>query len=416
VSTFPQPSHPPPDGKPQLQIVRSDCTTPEDLYAVGRSILEAPDLLALVRDHARSVGYAGDTAAIELTYLAVHSRHREQPLNVAVTGQSSAGKSYAVDIALNLHPVGAVHRQTASSEKALIFSNEDFRNRYIFVAESTGLHDDGVGATIIRELAWGGRGISYDTTEKGDDGSFRGRRIERPGPTGLITTSTKKLEGELSTRILRVPVDESPEQTRAIMQAVAEAAAHGDRDAEPTPDVSKWHAAARWLEMAGERRVVVPFAPDLQAAMPDDVVRIRRDFQQVLTVIRIHAFIHQRNRDRTERGEVIADRRDYEGAYRLLAPVVEVTLDPKADPLMRETVEAVERLLADETHDTVDLTAITRELGRSKATVSARVEKAKKVDYLVDLEDRAGLPARIKLGKRKLSRSVLPSTIALFGT
>ncbi len=136
-------------------------------------------------------------------YLAVCSRSTERPINTAITGPSAAGKSHTVETACSYHPPEAVHEMTASSERALIYTDADLRHRYLVVAEAAGLHRDGIGATIIRELAWGARGVTYDTVEK-VDGEMVARRIEKPGPTGLITTTTRTLDPEVSTRLLQI--------------------------------------------------------------------------------------------------------------------------------------------------------------------------------------------------------------------
>ena len=47
--------------------------------------------------------------------------------------------------------------------------------------------------------------------------------LEREGPTGAILTTTRvKLDAELETRLLSIPVTDSAAQTKAVMLALAE--------------------------------------------------------------------------------------------------------------------------------------------------------------------------------------------------
>ena len=385
---------------------------PEALLAAGREILDAPDQLALVRAAARRMGYAGDTAPVELIWLVVSSRLLPRPVNVAVVGPSAAGKSHTVDTATTLHPPEAVYVLTAASERALIYTDEDLRHRYVVVAEAAGLARDGVAATIIRELAWGARGLRYVTVES-VDGELRPREIVRPGPTGLLTTTTRQLDAEVATRLLTIQIPDDPAQTRAVMDAIAAAA---ETTEAATVDTAPWHAAARWLAVAGERRVVVPYARRLAALVPADDVRMRRDLSQVLAVVRVHAMVHQRRRPRTPDGAVVATAADYAAAHRLLGAVLAVTVD-EASEVIRETVAAVAELsegLAD--HEGVSTAQLARRLGVAGRTARWRAQQAVTAGYLRDLEARPRQPMRLRLGDPlPARRAILPAPEVLFG-
>ena len=381
---------------------------PEELLRAASEILEADDQLAMFRSSVRRVGYAGSAAAAEILHVALNSRSLARPINVGVHGPSAGGKTFTVDVVLQHHPDDVAHDLTASSERALAYSDFKSEHAYVVVAESSGLHRDGVGATIIRSLAWGD-GIKYETVEKTDQG-LQARIIEKPGPTGLITTSTKPLDPEISTRLLSIHITDSSVQTAAIVETQAkEAAGHG----EPDVDLTAWQAASKWLEVRGDRETVVPFAPALGERVPYDDVRMRRDFEQILTVVRTIAFMHQRCRDRDDDGRIIANRDDYAAAYRLLAKVMAVTLDTVTDE-MRETVAAVERLT--EIHaGGVSVTALADALEMSKSGASRRAKAARREGYLINIEDRKGYPLRLKVGDPlPADRPVLPRPEELF--
>ena len=102
-------------------------------------------------------------------------------------------------------------------------------------------------------------------------GRFVARKIVKPGPTGLITTSTKSLGEQSGTRVLEVPLDDSPKQTREVMKAHARAVALEVMD--QGPDLEPYIALQRWIGEGGAHRVVVPFALALAERLPDKAVR-----------------------------------------------------------------------------------------------------------------------------------------------
>ena len=83
-----------------------------------------------------------------------------------------------------------------------------FVHRIIVLYEAAGLTGD-FGTYLVRSLLSEGR-ICYETVEKTKDG-LKARRIEREGPTGLITTTTAVgLHPENETRLLSVNVTDTP--------------------------------------------------------------------------------------------------------------------------------------------------------------------------------------------------------------
>ena len=140
--------------------------------------------------------------------------------------------------------------------------------------------------------------------------------------------------------MVQVQVTDSAAQTEAVMKAKALQAEMGGHSATVNPE--RWHAAASWLSLEGERWVRVPYASVLVAPIPKEEVRMRRDFTQVLSFVEAHAFLHQRSRERDEDGAVLANRDDYAAAYRLLGSALAVTMNSVTDA-ERETVEAVQR-------------------------------------------------------------------------
>ena len=166
----------------------------------------------------REGGYAGDDLRPPLlAYIAMTSRLLERPMNLAFVAPSSAGKNRTVDAAAALMPPGALYVERAGSERALIYAGDDFAHRVVVFAEADSIPEERPAASAIRSLA-SDNVLAYDVVEQNPDTKqFETRHIEKPGPTGLMTTSIKSLQAQLGTRVLEVPIKDSSDLTRAVV-------------------------------------------------------------------------------------------------------------------------------------------------------------------------------------------------------
>ncbi len=360
----------------------------------------SPDILDQAAAAVAAAGVAGEHRAIKLVFLVATSRLLDKPASAAVKGVSSGGKSYLTEQTLRLFPDDAYYALSAMSERALAYSEEPLAHRILVIYEAAGLTGD-FASYLMRSLLSEGR-VRYETVEKTKDG-LKARLIEREGPTGLLVTTTAvHLHPENETRMLSIPVDDTPEQTRAVFHALA----HGTG---PAPDHAPWHALQAWLA-GGERRVAVPFAWALAELIPPAAVRLRRDFGLVLTLIRAHALLHRASRGRDGDGRIVATLADYAAVRALIADLIAEGVEATVPASVRETTSAVRRLLAspalltehvrDEKSEerTCSVTEIAKELDIDKSAASRRIGVATDRGYLKNLEDRRGRPAKIALG------------------
>jgi len=372
-----------------------------EAFALAQGLLEAPDLLDQVAAAIHADGYAGDPRPPLIAYLAFTSRVLERPLNVAFVAPSGAGKNRAVDAALAFVPSEAVHEVKAGTPRALIYSDIDLAHRYVVVAEADSLPEDGPAASAVRSLVTDSH-FTYEVVEGNPKTGQHGtRRIEKAGPTGLITTGTKSLRTQLSTRTLEVPLRDDAAQTRAIMHAQARAV-----DGTPThpPDRAPFLALQRWLDLAGERRVLVPFSGALAQLLSADAVRMRRDFPQLLTAIQAVALLRQRQRARVASGAIEATIEDYAVVRYLFGDVFDGIAAEGLTPAIRAAVDAIA------SDEEISETALATRLGIAKSTASYRVKRALARGWLTNVEMRKGCAAKLSRGEPlPEDTSVLPS-------
>ena len=357
-----------------------------ELWIEVQALAAAPDILDRFLTMILGLGVVGEHQAVKIIYLAVVSRLLDRPVSVVVKGASSAGKSYLVEGVLCFFPDDAYYALSGMSERALAYGDEPLAHRMLVIYEAAGLSGD-FASYLMRSLLSEGR-IRYETVEKTPDG-MRARLIEREGPTGLILTTTAiTLHPENETRMLSIPVTDTPAQTAAVLHALA-------APSTAPPDLREWQALAEWLALTNAT-VDIPFAAALAAAIPPVAVRLRRDFRTILTLIRAHALLHQVTRQRDAQGRIVATLADYAAVRALVADLLADGIGATVSPTVRETVAAVADLTPDG-HDTTNA-AVARKLKLDKSAGQRRVRAAIHAGYVHNQEDRKFRPARLVLG------------------
>src|SRR5947207_1457759 len=97
------------------------------------------------------LGVVGEKNIAKLTYLCLVSRLTEKPISVVITGPSASGKSYVGGSVLKFFPESAYLERTGMSEKALMFSDEKLKHRFLVLFEADGLRE-GWQEYMIRSL------------------------------------------------------------------------------------------------------------------------------------------------------------------------------------------------------------------------------------------------------------------------
>ena len=278
---------------------------------------------------------------------------------------------------------------TGMSERALIYSEEEYVHRTIVIVEADALRersdDNNLTAYFLRSLLSEGR-IDYQVTER-QGGKFVTRTITKEGPTNVVFTTTRpRVEYQNETRVLSLTTDDSRAQTARILIQLADEPKH-------TPDLAEWLHLQQWLQHHGERRVTIPYARRLAELVPPVAVRLRRDFGAVLTLIQAHALLHQLTRDRNDDGRIVATLDDYAAVRDLVADIVSEGVGAAVSETTRATVEAIADL-APLHPEGVTAAVLGDKLGLDKSAARRRLYVAGGGDYVKNLEERRGRPGR----------------------
>ncbi|MEI6810222.1 MAG: hypothetical protein WCN95_16005, partial [bacterium] len=278
-----------------------------------------------------------------LCYLAAVSRKTDDPISVLILSSSGAGKSTLQDATLMLCPPEDVVKLTSLTGRALFYKGaKSLKHKILALEEEAGVRQ---AAYAIRNLISAGE-LIIETTVK-DLGSGRmttmQNRVEGP-TTVFITTTNPDVDPETRSRFFVTGVDESREQTRAILESQRKRQTLAGRNGQTTkqPIVRKHHNFQRLLR---NLLVVNPYAEELTYS--DDRLQSRRDQPKYLNLIKAVAFMRQmrkpvRSRDGREYVEV--DRKDLEIADELAREILGKNLDD-LNSVSRDLLLQIEKMV-----------------------------------------------------------------------
>ena len=172
-----------------------------------------------------------------------------------------------------------------------------------------------------------------------ESGEFTVRTVNKPGPSVLVTTSTRSLGTQMMTRLFTVEIPDEPSHLR---EALAAQAAMELEDA-PAPSEALL-AFQRYLQAKAPIDVVVPFAAELsfELGRRPSGPRILRDFPRLLSLIKATAVIRIAARSRDGHGRLLATLDDYGTVHDLVADTYQASVG--ASKRIREAVSAVGQL------------------------------------------------------------------------
>jgi hypothetical protein len=403
-------------------VADSRKTSTTQSAALGLTLAKQPNILDRFEEALNRSSVIGEGRAAKLLFLALISRFLDRPVSIVVKGVSSGGKSYLVEQVLRFFPASAYYVLTAMSDKALVYSEEPITHRFLVIHEAAGQQSQWA-SYLVRSLLSEGR-ISFDTVEVTADG-IKPKHIEREGPTGLITSTTEiSLHPENETRCFSVDVDDTPEQTRRVLLAIAENINKHNRG-NGEEEIGKFVALQEWLAGANHE-VVIPYAKCLAEIIPPVAIRLRRDFTAILNLIMSHAILQQASRKQDALGRIIATIGDYKAVWDLVAPTVSRGVQMTVSATMRETVQAVEKLQQGMRKSQVgnpgrvmggvSLMDVANILHLNRSSVSRRVNACLHEGYLVNREPKRGQPFRLVIGDPMPDDAeVLPTPESLAG-
>jgi Winged helix-turn-helix DNA-binding len=360
----------------------------EKLAASAHGIIKSKDVLALFAEEIGQL-IVGEEKNAKLLYLVATSRlFDDKTMHVAIKGPSSGGRSEIRKRVLEFFPPEDVISFTALSDKALLYLPDDFRHKILSMGEAITGKEVEFQDYLLRELMSECK-LRYPVVMK-INGELVTRVIEKNGPVVfMVTTTRNKLNPENETRMLSLEVNDSEEQTRAVLGKMAEII--GLNGESIASDLQPWHRYQRWLA-ADECRVIVPFARALSRLIRTTrSVRLRRDFPQLLVAIMAHALLHRAHRERSSGLIVATIEDDYAAVRGLMADLLAAASELKLRQAVVETVRAVEEAAGAEG---AKVREIADKLGLDRTATYRRLKAAEEAGFIENLEPTKGRAGR----------------------
>jgi len=280
-------------------------------------------------------GYVGEEVNKLLGYLAMSSRKMDNPLSVMILSGSGAGKTSLQDTILRLCPPEDLVKLTSLTGKALFYKKElSLAHKVLALAEDQGAVD---ADYAIRNLITSDELSIASTVKDAVTGKLSTMTNVVKCKTSVFKTTTNPdTNPETRSRFIILSVDESPQQTKRIleyqryMETLEGFIEKKQRDAV----VNKHQNFQRLL-----RPVMVfnPYARHLSYI--DDRLQVRRDHPKYMAIIKAIAFVNQMQReiktldDGTEYIEVTLD--DIALANEIAHSQLGNTLDELSEPSRR---------------------------------------------------------------------------------
>ena len=263
----------------------------------GARFGKSADLVGEIQRDLEKLGIVGERPNRLLLYLAMTSRKMDEPLAVQILSSSGAGKSHLQDAVLSLCPPEDLIKLTSLSGQALFYKGEDsLRHKCLAIAEVAGAE----GARYaLRNLISEKKLVIETTIKNAQTGRLETQLNTVYGPTAVFETTTNPdTDPETKSRYLLLSVDESPEQTRAIVEAQRHSHTLGGRKRAKTREtiLARQHAFQRSLRPL---MVVNPFEPLLaygEGGATSGALPLRRDHPKYLNLILAVTFLHQHQR------------------------------------------------------------------------------------------------------------------------
>ena len=357
----------------------------------------------ILRDMER-LGLVGEAVNKLVGYLVMTSRKLADPLALLILSGSGAGKSLVQDTLLQLCPDEDLVKLTSLSDRALFYKGEDsLKNKVLAVEEVAGAE----GAYYaIRNLISAKKLVIETTVKNPLTGQLTTQLNTVNGPTAVFQTTTQpNLDAETRSRFIVTGIDETPEQTRAILEAqrnrhTLEALRRKrQRDA----IIQRHHAFQRLLRPLV---VVNPFEPLL--TYTEDRLAVRRDNPKYLTLILAVTFLYQMQRPvkhDPELGDYIeTDLTDIAIANELAAALFGQSLDELSRPgreLLQRVFDYVQGQAMKQKTAADKITFSRRELREalkwSEYQLRTYLDELAGLEYLWPLAGRQGMPFRYRL-------------------
>jgi len=275
--------------------------------AEALKILRNPELFKTITEREFDKKIVGEIESRKTIFLSTCGRLVKNAsltsFNVLINSKSGAGKDYITSKVLEIYPKILYEKRSRISPTALTYwHNAHYEPDWTWEGKIAFFKDisNNVANSDVFKLYLSDETSSVITIKQ------RAYEIDIIGkPVVLVTSANASLESEMLRRFNLLPLNESIDQTKAIIERQAELAQDGT---EPEYDKGITNAL-RYLKPV---KVQIPFAKKVSLIFMDSPnIILRTSFNRFLDYIKASAAFHQYQRERNDNGVLIANGSDY---------------------------------------------------------------------------------------------------------
>jgi hypothetical protein len=269
----------------------------EDVEAEVERILEAENQLEALRPHLNNV-LPGEEQSKEACFtLCTGSKYPEVEMKqmILLKGTEGAGKTTLMREVTDPFKVKDVGR---FSPHALDYSNlEGFE---ILRLKEIGVMDQETqGVSTIKFLSADDRGYTVEVTVRDrDTGELTTKQYRIPPITVISSTARVELDPQFQRRCWIFNVDESPEQTKRVLEWKAQREKQKAEVALGLRAYTDYDFSRAVLKEFVKRlepcKIVIPFPMALTEVLRKEVLRVRGDYDRIIAFIKLYAFLNRK--------------------------------------------------------------------------------------------------------------------------
>ncbi|HAJ79018.1 MAG TPA: hypothetical protein DCO75_04540 [Fibrobacteres bacterium] len=268
-------------------------TMTDEEKAEALDMLKSKDLLKRIVGDFDAIGYIGEKSNKILAYLACVSRLQPDPLALLVLSRSGAGKTSLQDTVCKLVPPEAVIQYTRMTGQSLFYREQNaLKNKVLAIEEEDGMRE---AMYSIKTLISSQKLSIAATRTDAKTGRFSVDEYTVTGPVVVMVSSTNPdaLDDETKQRFLILTIDESPEQTKQILQAQITKNSFDwyQTTAEESCVLRLHHNMQRLL-----KPLTVTFSRDLHLVWPYSRLQMRREQKKFVSLVKAITLLHQHQR------------------------------------------------------------------------------------------------------------------------
>ncbi|MDD5343089.1 MAG: hypothetical protein PHW12_01570 [Smithella sp.] len=265
----------------------------EDEKKEALEVLKSKDLLKRIVGDFDGIGYIGEKYNKLIGYIAAVSRLQADPLALLILSRPGAGKTSLQDAVCKFVPVETAIQYTRLTGQSLFYREPNaLKNKVLAIEEQQGMQE---AMYSIKTLISSQKLSIAATRTDAKTGKFSVDEYTVNGPVVVMVSSTNPdaLDDETRQRFLILTIDESPEQTKSILQAQITKNTHDwyQATADENSVTRLHHNMQRLL-----KPLIVTFTRDLRLTWPYSRLQMRREQQKFVSLVKGIVLLHQYQR------------------------------------------------------------------------------------------------------------------------